>query len=121
MTDERLLLDDIIAALDRIDSYTKGQTFESFVSDRKTIDAVTYNLLAISETACRLPGTLTDAYPEIPWRQVAGLREVLVQPGFPADYRLMWKTTTIVLPFFRSIVETMQKDFPDRPLPDHKV
>jgi len=40
MRDERLLLKDIIIALDRIDSYTKGMTYESFITDEKTANAV---------------------------------------------------------------------------------
>jgi uncharacterized protein with HEPN domain len=43
MRDERLLLKDILVALDRIDLYTKGMTYESFITDEKTANAVVYN------------------------------------------------------------------------------
>lgn len=110
MRDERLLLDDIIAALDRIDTYTKNHTFESFSADGKTTDAVTYNLLVIGEAVRQLPAPLTDSYPEIPWRQVAGIRNLLAHACFSVDYNLLWKTVTVVLPQFRLVIERIQKD-----------
>jgi uncharacterized protein with HEPN domain len=105
MRDEHLLLKDILRALDRIDSYTKGMNFESFTADEKTVNAVTYNFLVIGEAVKLLPDTLTRAYPEIPWRQIAGMRDKLTHAYFSVDYELVWKTVTIVLPRFRSLIE----------------
>jgi uncharacterized protein with HEPN domain len=56
-----------------------------------------------------LPDTLTSAYPEIPWRQIAGMRDKLTHAYFAVDYELVWKTVTIVLPQFRSVIEKILK------------
>lgn len=109
MRDERLLLKDIIAALDRIDAFTKGMTFETFIADEKTKNAVTYNFLIIGEAVKLLPVSLTGAYPEIPWRQVAGMRDKLTHVYFSVDYELVWKTITEILPTFRKAIETIQQ------------
>ena len=108
MRNERLLLKDILGALDRIDTYTKGMKFQSFIADEKTVNAVTYNLLIIGEAVELLPDAFTSAYPEIPWRQIAGMRDKLTHAYFSVDYDLVWKTVTIVLPRFRSIMEKIQ-------------
>ncbi len=109
MRDEHLLLKDILVALDRIDSFTRGMNFTSFTADEKTVNAVTYNFLVIGEAVKLLPDTLTSSYPEIPWRQIAGMRDKLTHAYFSIDYELVWKTVTIVLPRFRSVIEKILK------------
>ena len=101
------LLKDILTALDRIDSYTKGLSFEVFVTDEKTANAVIYNFLVIGEAVKMLPQTITDNYPEIPWRQIAGMRDKLTHTYFSTDYELVWKTITVVLPQFRTVIQKM--------------
>jgi uncharacterized protein with HEPN domain len=105
MRDEHLLLKDILTALERIDSYTKGMSYEAFVADDKTVNAVIYNFLVIGEAVKLLPQTVTGKYPEIPWRQIAGMRDKLTHTYFSIDYELVWKTITIVLPQFRSVIQ----------------
>jgi uncharacterized protein with HEPN domain len=105
MRAERLLLNDILVALDRIDSYTKGMTYESFITDEKTANAVVYNFLIIGEAVKMLPQTVTDSVPEIPWRQIAGMRDKLTHAYFSTDYELVWKTVTVVLPQFRAGIQ----------------
>jgi uncharacterized protein with HEPN domain len=109
MRDERLLVKDILAALDRIDSYTKGMNFEAFVADEKTVNAVIYNFLVIGEGVWLLPLTVTGKYPEIPWRQIAGMRDKLTQTCFSTDYELVWKTISPVLTQFRAVIQKILK------------
>jgi uncharacterized protein with HEPN domain len=109
MRDERLLLRDILNALDRIDSFTRGMTFDAFTADEKTVNAVIYNFLIIGEAVKALPETLTGKYPEIPWRQVAGMRDKLTHAYFSVDYELIWNTIRVVLPQFRSVIEKIRK------------
>lgn len=109
MRDERLLVKDILAALDRIDSYTKGMNFEAFVADEKTVNAVSCNFLMIGEAVRLLPPTVTGKYPEIPWRQIAGMRDKLTNACFSIDYELVWKTITAILPQFRAVIQKILK------------
>jgi len=105
MRDTRLLVKDILSALDRIDSYTKGMDFKAFAADEKTANAVIYNFLVIGEAVKLLPQTVTDNFPEIPWRQIAGMRDKLTHAYFSTDYELVWKTITVVLPQFRAAIQ----------------
>jgi uncharacterized protein with HEPN domain len=105
MRDEPLLLKDIRMALDRIDSYTRGMSYEEFAADEKTVNAVIFNFLVIGEAVKHLPPTLTDNHPEIPWRQIAGMRDKLTHAYFSIDYELVWKTITVVLPQFRAEIQ----------------
>ena len=109
MRDERLLLKDILGAIDRIDAFIGGMSFDAFMADEKTVNAVTYNLLVIGEAVKLLPDDLTRKYPEIPWRQIAGMRDKLAHAYFSVDYELVWKTVTQLLPQFRRAIETILK------------
>ena len=66
MRDEHLLLKDIRTALDRIDSYTRGMSYEEFAVDEKTVNAVIFNFLVIGEAVKNLPPTLTGNHPKSP-------------------------------------------------------
>jgi len=107
MRDERLLLKDILLAIHRIESFTKGMSYESFMADEKTLNAVTYNFLVIGEAVKLLPESLTRKYPEVPWKQIAGMRDKLTHAYFSVDYELVWNTVSSILPNFRSVIETI--------------
>ena len=79
--------------------------FKAFVADEKTANAVIYNFLVIGEAARLVPQTVTDNFPEIPWRQIAGMRDKLTHAYFSTDYELVWKTITVVLPQFRAVIQ----------------
>ena len=67
--DHRLYLDDIIGAVDRIQSYVEGMDFTEFAADQRTIDAVVRNLEIIGEAARSLPNEVKNSIPETDWRK----------------------------------------------------
>ena len=75
--DPRVFLDDIIAACDKIQRYTRGFRFDQFRGDDKTIDAVIRNLEVIGEAARSLPADFRSSIPEVEWQRIAGLRNIL--------------------------------------------
>ena len=89
--DADLLIEDILTAIGRIDRYTRGLTHEAFLSDEKTIDAVVRNLEIIGEAARRIPASFAAAYPDIPWQQMAGLRNRIVHDYFGLDLEIIWQ------------------------------
>ena len=88
--DSRLYLDDIRGAIDHIREYNLGLDYEAFQRDRKTQDAVVRNLEIIGEAAGRLPKSLQDAAPEIEWRKITGLRNILAHEYFGVSLPIVW-------------------------------
>lgn len=83
-----LYLQDICVCINKIKDYIAGMDYSEFVGDSKTLDAVIHNLLIIGEATKQIPDSLRQQYPEIPWRQVAGLRvELNEQPGVKLTQR----------------------------------
>jgi uncharacterized protein with HEPN domain len=83
--DPFLRLEDILEAGMRIESYLNGFAYDSFVQDRRTVDAVTRNLEIIGAAVKHLPEEMILRFPEIPWRAIAGFRDILAHGYFRTD------------------------------------
>ena len=73
-----------------IEGYIDGFDYESFIEDRRTIDAVTRNLEIIGEAVKHLPAEMTSRYPELPWKAIAGFRDILAHGYFRTDNAIVW-------------------------------
>ena len=89
--DPNLLIDDIIESAEKIQSYTSGLSFEQFISDNKTLDAVVRNFEIIGEAANRLPKDYRDKFSEIDWGRLRGFRNRIVHHYFGIDCSIVWK------------------------------
>jgi uncharacterized protein with HEPN domain len=94
----KLLIEDILESCNKIISYTKGISFDAFVSDPKTVDAVIRNFEIIGEAANRLPDEYKDAHPEIDWFRMRGFRNRIVHDYFGIDYSIVWQIKETYLP-----------------------
>jgi len=88
--DYKVYLDDILEAIAWIWIYTTGFTYEMFHDDRKTIDAVVRNLEIIGEAVKQIPEGIRGQHPDIDWKKIAGLRDILIHNYFGIDLELIW-------------------------------
>jgi uncharacterized protein with HEPN domain len=88
--DFRLFLDDILESVTRIREYTSGMDYDAFLQDPKTQDAVVRNLEIIGEAAGRLPENIRDGAPEIEWRKIVGIRDILAHEYFGVSLPVVW-------------------------------
>jgi uncharacterized protein with HEPN domain len=86
----KLLLADIIESIDKIKSYTLGYTFEEFLQDSKTSDAVVRNFEIIGEAANRIPEEIRDKNNQINWHRIKGFRNRIVHDYMGVDYNIVW-------------------------------
>ena len=75
-----LYLTDIIRAIDKIQQYTSGMTYDDLLADNKTLDAVIHNLQIIGEATKQIPQAIRQKYPQIEWRKITGLRDIKMIP-----------------------------------------
>ena len=96
--DPHLLLQDIIESGAAIQGYIAGLDFDRFAADPLRMDGVVRRFEIIGEAVKKLPAVLTDAEPEIPWRAIAGFRDVLAHAYFDTDASIVWNSATEHLP-----------------------
>jgi uncharacterized protein with HEPN domain len=89
---------DILDAIEEIQTFTKGLDYESFKSDFKTIRAVELDFIIIGEAVNQIPEEIQDAHPQVPWHFMRGMRNRLVHVYFSVDPRLLWDTVQNDLP-----------------------
>ena len=79
-------------AIKRIKSYTSGIGYNDFLKDYKIQDAVIRNIEILGEAAKLLSDKTKKKYPNIPWKEIAGMRDVLIHTYFGIDLNLTWET-----------------------------
>ena len=89
---------DMIAAADRIVGYTQDITYEEFVEDRKTFEAVLFNLAVIGDAANNVPVEVRSLLPDVPWSDIVGIRIVIVHRYFHISEPLIWDAATLHTP-----------------------
>ena len=85
-----LYCDDIIAAINKIEEYTRGSSFEQFSKDQKTQDAVTRNIEIIGEAVKKIPPEFKQKYPLAMWREAAAMRDVLIHDYPDVIPKVVW-------------------------------
>ena len=102
---------DILSAAREVQEFTQGMGFESFSADKKTVNAVIRSLEVMGEAAKRIPDDIRGRYPEIPWKQMAGMRDKLIHEYSGVDLEIGWAVITGELPPLRPHIERMARDF----------
>lgn len=88
--DNQLLLQDMKESAQKILKYTDGQSFEDFLNDEKTIDAVVRNFEIIGEASIRIEEEFKTENSQIEWRKLKGFRNRIVHDYFGIDYEIVW-------------------------------
>ena len=86
----RLYLSDMLKAIGRIESYTSELTEQAFLDSELVLDACTRNFLVIGKAVKQLPEELRVQRPEVPWKSIAGLRDMLAHAYFNVDDGILW-------------------------------
>jgi uncharacterized protein with HEPN domain len=86
----KLLLTDILDSINKIKVYALDHSFESFLADSKTLDAVIRNFEIIGEAANRLPEDFKEKYPSVNWHRIRGFRNRIVHDYMGIDFQIVW-------------------------------
>lgn len=106
MTGDELYLRHLLDSMARIERYIAyGQ--EAFFQDTLLQDGVIRNLAVIGEAVKKLSSAVRESCPEIPWRQIAGMRDVLIHEYSSVDLQQVWAVTQNDLPALKDTVEAL--------------
>ncbi|MBM3197967.1 MAG: DUF86 domain-containing protein [Chlamydiae bacterium] len=102
-------IQDILRAIEKIEMYVQGMTTSQFKKNDLVIDAVVRNLEVIGEAGKSIPVHIRRAYPDIPWEEMNGMRNVLIHEYFGVDITTVWHTVKKHLPMLKEQLKNLSK------------
>ncbi len=104
----------VMDAIEKVEDFVKGMTFNEFLNDVKTQYAVVRALEIISEAVKNISKELKEKHPEILWKAIAGMRDKLIRAYFGVDLEVVWltvkKDTPKIKPIFERLLDEAEGD-----------
>lgn len=106
-----MFINDIISSIKKIGEYIENLSYQEFIEDTKTVDAVLRNLEIIGEASRNIGEDARKKFPNIPWRRMIGLRNIVSHAYFGVDLELIWEIVSKNLPGLEAKIKNMLKDY----------
>ena len=97
----KVFLEHVFESIKLIEEYTKGRTKEDFIKSVALQDMVMRRLEIIGEAVKNLPKEIKERYTDIPWREIAGVRDKLIHEYFGVDIEFTWGVVKKNLPYLK--------------------
>lgn len=110
----RNFLEDILEAINLIENITDGLDFINFFEHKEIFWAVVKLVEIIGEAVKNIPGKIREDYPQIPWRNIAGMRDKLVHEYWAIDEQMIWQVIVKELPYLKSTIMNLVENLSER-------
>lgn len=107
--DPKVFLSHILESIEKIDEFTREVSKSEFLTSVKTQDAVIRRLEIIGEATKNIPKSFREKHPEIPWNEIAKMRDKLIQGYFGVDLNITWNVVKKDLPSLMKKINAILK------------
>ncbi len=111
--DVRLYIEDIWESIQRIEEYTHSIDKEEFLNNAQIQDAVVRRLEVIGEAVKNVPHGLKEKYQDIPWRRIAGMRDIVAHGYFGVRLDRIWRVIREDIPVLRNEIAKLREELED--------
>ena len=106
-----LYLEDMFQSMQRIEEYLDNLDYKQFKKTHIVVDAVVRNFEIIGEASKKIPSAIQEKYPEIPWKKMYGLRNLIAHKYFGIDHEMIWEIAKNNLPQnYNDLHEVIKKE-----------
>ena len=109
----KLFVKDILDSIEKIEEFIGNMDFKNFIEDDKTRSAVVRKLEIIGEATKNIPKPIRQKYKELPWSDMAGMRDKIAHFYFGIDYEIVWKVIKERLPEIKPVIQKILKEMVD--------
>jgi uncharacterized protein with HEPN domain len=99
--DPDVFIKHILESIELIENYTANKTFSDFIESVQLQDSIIRRIEIIGEAVKNLPAEVKSNYPDVPWKNIAGIRDVLIHKYFGIDLELTWQVVQKDIPYLK--------------------
>jgi uncharacterized protein with HEPN domain len=103
-------LQDILDAINDVEDFLGNMSLKEFTKDRKTLNAVVRSIEIIGEASKKIPESCKEKHKNLPWKQIAGMRDKLIHAYFGVDAEILWKAAKEDIPQLKDAIKKMLQD-----------
>ena len=92
--DPRVFIEHILECIELIEKYLLERSIDDFLASTQLQDAVIRRIEIIGEATKKLPQDFKERYPDVPWKEMAGMRDIIVHEYFGVDLKLTWRVAS---------------------------
>lgn len=108
--DVSLYIQDILQNMGDAEEFVRGMSYEQFVGDKKTFNAVVRAVEVVGEASKHIPDNVRRRYPDVPWKEMAGMRDKVIHMYFGVDHEAVWLVVRERIPALKRLIEDILRD-----------